>query len=150
MADIKSVSERSRNMSAIKSHDTKPEIFIRRQLYAKGIHYYKNYRKVEGCPDIYVSRYKTAVFIHGCFWHRHMGCKYSYMPKSRQEFWKEKFDHNVERDQKVQMQLRNEGIRYLIVWECTIRKMESDIIYNQKVIDKIINFICGEEAFEEL
>ena len=85
--DIKSAEDRSRNMAAIRSKDTKPEIFFRKLLFANGFRYRKNVNYVPGHPDLYLAKYHTAIFVHGCFWHRHKGCKYAYMPKSRQEFW---------------------------------------------------------------
>ena len=101
MADIKSPEERSRNMRAIRSKDTKPEIYLRKLLFAQGLRYRKNVQKLPGSPDMYLAKYRTAIFVHGCFWHRHQGCKYAYMPKSRTEFWVEKFDINVSRDRLV-------------------------------------------------
>ena len=83
MADIKSPEDRSRNMAAIRNKDTKPEIYLRNLLFAEGYRYRKNYAKIPGHPDIYLPKYKTAIFVHGCFWHRHQGCKYAYMPKKQ-------------------------------------------------------------------
>ena len=88
MTDIKSPEERSRNMAAIRSKDTKPEVYLRKLLFAQGYRYRKNYKKIPGHPDIYLPKYRTAIFVHGCFWHRHQGCKYAYMPYSNIEFWK--------------------------------------------------------------
>lgn len=82
MTDIKSPEERSRNMAAIRSKDTKPEVYLRKLLFAQGYRYRKNYKKIPGHPDIYLPKYRTAIFVHGCFWHRHQGCKYAYMPKA--------------------------------------------------------------------
>ena len=81
--DIKSPEERSKNMSAIRSRDTKPEVYFRKLLFAQGYRYRLNAKTVPGHPDIYLKKYNTAIFVHGCFWHRHPGCKYTYMPKSR-------------------------------------------------------------------
>ena len=99
--DIKSEAERSRNMSRIRSTDTKPEVYFRKKLFAAGYRYRKNDRRLPGCPDIYLPKYRTVIFVHGCFWHRHEGCKYAYMPKSRIDFWGKKFQRNVERDREV-------------------------------------------------
>lgn len=150
MADIKSSSERSKNMAAIKNHDTKPELFIRKELYSRGFRYYKNYTEIFGHPDLYLSKYKTAVFINGCFWHRHKGCKYAYTPKSRQEFWQKKFNNNIARDQIVQNQLKCEGIRCLIIWECTIKKMALDDNYKQMIFSEIMSFFSDNRLFMEL
>lgn len=122
--DIKSPEERSRNMAAIRSKDTKPEIYFRKLLFARGYRYSLNSSKIFGHPDIYLRKYNTAVFIHGCFWHRHFGCQYAYMPKSRDEFWQKKFAANIKRDYVVRMKLQDEGIKCLIVWECTVKRMK--------------------------
>ena len=124
MADTISPERRSRNMSAIKSKDTTPEVYLRKLLFHQGFRYRKNYSGVFGHPDIYLPKYKVAIFVHGCYWHRHSGCQYAYMPKSRVEFWQKKFDENVRRDELVRETLESQGIRYLVVWECTIKKMQ--------------------------
>ena len=143
MADTISSERRSKNMSAIRSKDTKPEIYLRKLLYHQGFRYRKNYSGVLGHPDIYFPKYKVAVFVHGCYWHRHSGCKYAYMPKSRVEFWKKKFDDNIRRDQVVQETLENQGIRYLVVWECTIQKMQKDNRVEEKELQKLIQSILA-------
>ena len=125
--DIKSPEERSRNMAAIRSKDTRPEIYFRKLLFAQGYRYSLNSKKIPGHPDIYLRKYNTAIFIHGCFWHRHSGCKYAYMPKSRVEFWQKKFEANVKRDYIVRMELQNKEIKCLIVGECTVKKMIKNI-----------------------
>ena len=89
--DIKSPEERSKNMAAIHSKNTKPEIYLRKLMFARGYRYSVNSKSVPGHPDIYMKKYNTAIFVHGCFWHRHEGCKYAYVPKSRIEFWQKKF-----------------------------------------------------------
>lgn len=98
--DIKSPEERNRNMAAIRSENTKPEVYFRKLLFVQGHRYSLNSKKVFGHPDIYLPKYNTAIFIHGCFWHRHFGCQYSYMPKLKVEFWQKKFDTNMKRDYK--------------------------------------------------
>lgn len=105
MADIVSAEERSRNMAAIRNRDTKPEVYLRKLLFARGYRYRIADRSVPGHPDIFLRRYNTAIFVHGCFWHRHRECKYAYTPKSRVEFWQKKFDDNVRRDRIVQKEL---------------------------------------------
>ncbi len=109
--DIKSPGERSKNMAAIRSKDTKPEVYFRKLLFAQGYRYSLNSGRVPGHPDIYLRKYNTAIFIHGCFWHRHEGCRYTYMPKSRIEFWQKKFDTNVRRDYVVRNELQESGIK---------------------------------------
>lgn len=126
MADTISPERRSRNMSSIKSKDTKPEIYLRKLLYHNGFRYRKNYSSLFGHPDIYLSKYKVAIFVHGCYWHRHEGCQYAYMPKSRVDFWQKKFDDNVRRDKLVKETLESQGIRCLVVWECAIKRMQKN------------------------
>lgn len=150
MADIKSPEERSRNMRAIRSKDTKPEIYLRKLLFAQGLRYRKNVQKLPGSPDMYLAKYRTAIFVHGCFWHRHQGCKYAYMPKSRTEFWVEKFDINVSRDRLVHEQLSRMGIRYLTVWECTINAMVKSTIFREDQLREILAFLEGTEESMEL
>ena len=147
--DIKSPEERSRNMAAIHSKNTKPEVWFRKQLFAKGYRYSLNTNKVPGHPDIYLRKYNTAIFVHGCFWHRHLGCKYAYMPKSRVEFWKKKFETNVKRDQEVQKELYNQGIKCLIIWVCTIKKMKKDYDLYEKNMNIVAAFLKNKEySFE--
>ena len=149
MADIKSQEARSRNMAAIHSKNTKPEVFLRLLLYHAGYRYRKNDASVYGHPDLYLSRYKTAVFVNGCFWHRHQGCKYAYMPKTRVEFWQKKFDANVKRDQKVRDTLREQGIRELVVWECTLKQTKKEKT-EMELLMQIGGFINSDEDYAEL
>ena len=127
MADILSPEERSRNMAAIRSRDTKPEVYLRKLLFAKGYRYRIADKNIPGHPDIFLRKYNTAIFVHGCFWHRHPGCKYAYTPKSRVEFWQKKFDDNVRRDAVVTEELQKQGIKHLIIWECTINSMKRSV-----------------------
>ena len=120
MADTLSPEERSRNMAAIKSRDAKPEVYLRKLLFARGYRYRIADKNIPGHPDIFLQKYNTAIFVHGCFWHRHPGCKYAYTPKSRIEFWQKKFDDNVRRDAVVTKEFQQHGIKQLIIWECTI------------------------------
>ena len=128
MADIVSPEKRSQNMSAIRSKNTKPEVYLRKLLFAQGYRYRIAGKSVPGHPDIFLRKYNTAIFVNGCFWHRHPGCKYAYTPKSRVEFWQKKFDDNVRRDSAVKAELLEHGIKCLIVWECTIKRMQKDTI----------------------
>lgn len=148
--DIKSPEERSRNMAAIHSKNTKPEVWFRKQLFAKGYRYSLNTNKVTGHPDIYLRKYNTAIFIHGCFWHRHPGCKYAYMPKSRVEFWQKKFEANVKRDCEVREKLYNQDIKCLIVWECTVKKMKKNRELLERYIRIIEDFLIKDDKFLEL
>lgn len=143
--DIKSPEERSKNMAAIHSKNTKPEIYLRKLLFARGYKYGVNSKSVPGHPDIYMKKYNTAVFVHGCFWHRHDGCKYAYMPKSRVEFWLKKFEANVKRDELVRKELASKKIKVLIVWECTIKRMKKDKKTEEEVISLIEKFLLSSE-----
>lgn len=104
--DIVTPEQRSKNMAAICSKDTKPEVYFRKLLFAKGYRYSLNSKNVPGHPDIYLRKYNTAVFIHGCFWHRHKDCKFAYMPKSKVVFWQNKFETNQKRDFVVKNELQ--------------------------------------------
>lgn len=148
--DIKSPEERSKNMAAIHSKNTKPEIYFRKLLFAQGYRYGLNSKNVPGHPDIYLRKYNTAIFIHGCFWHRHSGCRYAYMPKSRVEFWQKKFDTNIKRDYVVRMELQDRGIKCLIVWECTVKRMVKEIETCKKYIKIVECFLKTSELFLEL
>lgn len=143
--DIKSPEERSKNMAAIHSKNTKPEIYLRKLLFTRGYRYGVNSKSVPGHPDIYMKKYSTAVFVHGCFWHRHEGCKYAYMPKSRVEFWLKKFEANVKRDELVRKELASKKIKVLIVWECTIKRMKKDKKTEEEVISLIEKFLLSSE-----
>ena len=125
-------------MASIRSKDTKPEVYLRKLLYHNGFRYRKNYSGVFGHPDIYLPKYKVAIFVHGCYWHRHSGCQYAYMPKSRVDFWQKKFDDNVRRDQLVQETLEHQGIRYIVVWECTINEIQKHKDLAQTIMNEII------------
>lgn len=144
MMDVKSKEARSQNMSAIRSKDTKPEIYLRKLLFAEGYRYRIAEKSVPGHPDIFLRKYNTAIFVHGCFWHRHQGCKYAYFPKSRIEFWQKKFDDNVRRDAVVREALQENKIKCLIVWECTIKQMMKDKQFEEQKLTDIIEFITSD------
>ncbi len=150
MADIKSPEERSRNMAAIKGKDTEPEIFLRKGLFARGYRYRVVPSYIEGHPDMYFPRYHTAVFIHGCFWHRHTDCKYSYMPKSRIDFWVKKFTANIRRDAIVKEKLREKKIRTLIIWECAIKKAKKKTWSDESLFRAVEEFLNSEIDYKEL
>jgi DNA mismatch endonuclease (patch repair protein) len=111
---------RSWNMSRIRGRDTKPEKAVRSLLHRMGYRFRLHKRDLPGTPDIALPKYRTAIFVHGCFWHRHPSCKKAYTPKSRHEYWTAKFRSNVERDQAVRQELRSQGWHVVIVWECEI------------------------------
>ena len=109
---------RSWNMSRIKSGNTKPEIVVRSLLHKLGYRFRLHRKDLPGKPDIVLPRYNSVVFVHGCFWHRHNGCKKATVPKTKNIFWREKFKGNIERDIKVQEELQSMGWKILIIWEC--------------------------------
>ena len=110
--------QRSWNMSRIRSRNTSPELRVRSFLHSAGFRFRLHEKKLPGCPDIVLPKYETVIFVHGCFWHRHSGCRLAYTPKTRVEFWQEKFRQNVERDRKKEKQLLESGWKVLTVWEC--------------------------------
>lgn len=144
--DIKSREARSRNMSKIKGKNTAPEMYIRSLLYRQGLRFRVNYKDIEGKPDIYFPKYKTAVFVHGCYWHRHKDCKFAYTPKTNIEFWTNKLEGNRRHDENVYKNLNAQHIRILIIWECTIRKMRKDVNLKQQVINNAKAFITEEHV----
>ena len=150
MADIVSPEQRSRNMSAIRSKDTKPEVYFRKLLFAEGFRYRIQEKTVPGKPDLFLRKYNVAIFVNGCFWHRHKDCKYAYMPKSRIEFWEKKFSDNLRRDATVMEQLQNQGIRQLIIWECTIKSMQRDESCRATVLDAVKLFFTSSNQFLEI
>ena len=148
--DIKSPEERSKNMAAIHSKNKKPEIYLRKLLFARGYRYGVNSKSVPGHPDIYLKKYNTAIFVHGCFWHRHEGCKYAYMPKSRVEFWKKKFDTNMKRDAIVQKELTDKKVKVMIVWECTVKRMKKDEEFRKEKLNQIEKYLLTDEYRMEI
>lgn len=148
--DIKSPEERSKNMAAIRSKNTKPEIYFRKLLFAQGYRYRLNSMNVTGHPDIYLQKYNTAIFIHGCFWHRHSGCQYAYMPKSRVEFWQKKFEANVKRDYVVRLELQDKRIKCLIVWECTVKRMKKNQEDCRRYLKIVERFLEEDQMFLEI
>lgn len=109
-------------MSRIRSKDTKPEEMVRRFLFAEGFRYRKNDKNLPGCPDIVLRKYKTIVFVNGCFWHGHSGCRYFIWPKSNAEYWKQKISRNIERDKLNYAKLSRLGWNVIIIWECQLKK----------------------------
>ncbi len=113
-------------MSRIKGKDTSIEVVVRKYLFSKGFRFRKNDKRLPGKPDIVLPKYHTVIFVHGCFWHRHQGCKNATMPSTNAEFWKAKFQRNVDNDKKHQEELERLGWRVLIVWECNVKHRFED------------------------
>lgn len=122
MADKLTPSKRSWNMSRIRGKDTKIEVKVRHYLFSQGFRYRKNVTDMPGKPDIVLPRYRTVIFIHGCYWHRHEGCRNCSTPSTNQAFWLQKFEKNVENDLKHKKQLETAGWKVLVLWECQIEK----------------------------
>ena len=121
MTDVHSKKVRSYNMSRIKGKNTRPEILVRKYLHSQGFRFRLHDKKLPGKPDIVLKKYKTAVFINGCFWHGHSDCKYAVIPKTRTEWWKEKIERTAERDKENYSSLRSEGWKIIIIWECDLK-----------------------------
>ena len=121
MTDIVSKAVRSKMMSSIRSRNTCPEMAVRRYLHGAGFRYRLHDRSLPGVPDIVFTRFKVVIFIHGCFWHRHAGCRLAATPASNQEFWQNKFSANTNRDQRNVELLLRDGWRVIVIWECGIR-----------------------------
>ena len=126
MTDVHNTETRSYNMSQIKGKDTKPEEIVRKYLFSKGFRYRKNVSNLPGKPDIVLPKYKICIFVNGCFWHKHEGCKYFVWPKSNEEFWKDKLEKNVARDKNEQAELEKMGWHILIVWECQLKNKNKE------------------------
>ena len=122
MSDKLIPEKRSWNMSRIKGKDTKIEVEVRKYLFSKGYRFRKNDKRYPGKPDIVLPKYHVAIFVHGCFWHRPEGCKDATTPKTRTEFWLEKFDKNVKNDQIKQEKLRELGWKVIVIWECELKR----------------------------
>ncbi len=121
MSDVHDKKTRSFNMSMIKDKNTKPEIVVRKFLFQNGFRYRLNYSKLPGKPDIVLPRFKTVIFINGCFWHGHQGCKYFVVPKTRTEWWIGKINKTMERDKKKTEELKNLGWKVKVIWECDLK-----------------------------
>ena len=143
--DVHSPEKRSFNMSRIKGKDTSPEMMIRRWLWSKGYRYRLHRKGLAGKPDIVLPRYAVAVFVHGCFWHRH-GCRATTTPASRQEFWTAKFQENVKRDKRNVKDLMSNGWRVMIIWECGLRGNNADL---DLVGHQTLDFLRSDTRFAE-
>ena len=121
MPDHLSPEQRHRNMAAVHSKDTKPEIIVRKYLWGHGFRYRLNHPRLPGKPDIVLTKYRTCVFVNGCFWHGHEGCRFFVMPKSNRDFWERKIARNRERDSEVQQKLSNMGWHSITLWECQLK-----------------------------
>lgn len=144
MADIVDRETRSRMMSGIRGSDTKPELMLRKALHARGLRYRLHDKNLPGRPDLVFPRYNAVVFVHGCFWHRHSGCRFATSPSTRADFWNNKFRQNVFRDQCNQSALKSQGWRVGIVWECATRRPKD----NEGAAEKVATWLPQLDKFE--
>ena len=138
MADVHSAAIRSYNMSQIRGKHTKPELLVRQFLHASGLRYRLNSRALPGKPDLVFPKYKTVVFVHGCFWHGHEGCRYFVLPKTRVDFWTGKIGRNIANDLRKQNSLLSSGWRVLTVWECELKPQ-----YRKETLSNLLLQITG-------
>jgi len=121
MADVHSKEIRSKNMAAIKSKNTRPEMLVRKFLHANGYRYKLHDKSLPGKPDIVLPKYKTVIFVHGCFWHGHSNCKYYVVPKTKTDWWLNKINGNIANDTKALKALKKEGWEIITIWECNLK-----------------------------
>ncbi len=140
LADVHSKDVRSYNMSRIKGKDTTPEVAVRRYLFSRGLRFRKNDKRYPGHPDIVLPKYKTVIFVHGCFWHLHDGCRYAVMPTSNVDFWEKKLNGNKVRDTRNQNILSAMGWNVITVWECELKKDNRD-----ETLDKLYDQITSKK-----
>ena len=121
MADVHTKETRSYNMSRIQSRETKPEVIVGKYLFSRGLRYRKNDGRFPGKPDLVFPRYHTVVFINGCFWHKHSGCRFFVLPKTNSAFWAKKLETNRQRDRRNIVLLNTDGWRVIVIWECELK-----------------------------
>jgi DNA mismatch endonuclease (patch repair protein) len=146
MVDIVSPAKRSQMMSGIKGKNSRPEMLVRKMLFAMGYRFRLHRRDLPGTPDIILPSRRIAIFVHGCFWHAHKECKYAKIPSTRTEFWTAKLRRNVDRDQRAVEDLIRMGWRVLNIWECSTRSLDSASILSQA----LHQWITGGESFGEI
>lgn len=141
MADNHSKETRSYNMSRVKGKNTKPELLVRKFLFSKGFRFRLHDKNLPGKPDIILPKYKTIVFINGCFWHGHENCTYAAIPKTRTEWWHAKISNNICRDQSAQDKLRGEGWQVIVIWGCDLKLKQ-----RVKTLEELSNKITSSKT----
>ena len=139
MTDIFDRKKRSEIMSRVRGRDTEPEMIVRKIAHGLGFRFRLHRRDLPGSPDLMFPRYRAVIMVHGCFWHRHPGCKYASSPKTRVRFWEDKFEGNVVRDRRNEGALDELGWRVMVIWECETRDREA-------VAERIVGFLRGADA----
>ena len=139
MTDIFDRKKRSEIMSRVRGRDTAPEMIVRKIAHGLGFRFRLHRRDLPGSPDLLFPRYRAVIMVHGCFWHRHPGCKYASSPKTRVRFWEDKFEGNVVRDRRNEEDLHELGWRVMVIWECETRDREA-------VAERIVGFLRGGEG----
>ena len=139
MTDKMTPEQRHRCMSAIKGKDTKPEIMVRKYLFSRGLRYRVNDKKLPGSPDIVMKKYGVVIFIDGCFWHGHKGCRYYHLPSTNTDFWKAKISRNIARDYVNNVDLELAGWKVIRIWECEVNTKSKREVTFQKLYEKIIS-----------
>lgn len=146
MTDVVDTRTRSRMMAGIRGKDTGPELAVRRALFAAGFRFRLHRRDLPGAPDIALPGRRIALFVHGCFWHHHVGCRYAKIPATRREFWTAKLDANMRRDRRAVEDLLGMGWRALIVWECALR----DRVARESLPESLARWIEGADVYGEI
>jgi len=147
VTDVHNVETRSRNMAAIRGKNTKPEIQIRQGLFARGYRYRLHCSDVAGKPDVVLPKYRAAIQIQGCFWHKH-DCRYFKWPATRPEFWRRKIEGNVARDQRAFYQLKVDGWRALVIWECAIKRSSPGGM--EELLDQVEQWLHSQSEYLEI
>lgn len=137
MADVHTKEQRSYNMSQIKSGNTKPEMLVRKYLHAHGYRYKLHDKTLPGKPDIVLPKYRTVIFIHGCFWHGHTNCKYYVVPKTKTEWWLNKINTNIANDDKAVTALQQDGWKIITIWECDLKPKKAE-----ETLADLVKAIC--------
>ena len=146
MTDVFSAQKRSEVMSRIRGKDTKPEIIVRRYLHGLGFRFRLHKKGIPGKPDLWLPKYNAAIFVNGCYWHRHPGCRLAYTPKQNRAFWEEKFESNMLRDKENLAALQAKGIRVLVVWECQLKTVRA----YERTLPKISAWLKTQSLYREL